>query len=468
MKEDRSGTSQQHESWKDSLLLGLLILFPFAFAFDFKGATGGTWAQFIMATYAVFVFLCLLFAGPLRPTRPARLAIILTAAFFFLGCFMAGLNSVPFDRAIRIIFLFWLFLSGLWVGCAAANSAALGRTLFHAMVGAGLCSLFFRYYYATDVAGVGLHEMRYQVLSPAISCLIAYICASFCFMRKISVPVLFTAIATTVIIALSVTRSYIIAAVFMVMGVPIIVFRLSWNNSRHDAFRLWRKIGLWFVSCGLVAGLLFAAFLRPDLLEVWAGRMYSQRALTVSGVDVNYITRVAEASGIWKEVSSGKESLLFGMGFGNSYQWDYDYVGEVGSVSQDMVYAFFAPTWEPAHSAFSYALFFGGVPALLWQIWMFAMPLVSGWRVIPLMRRCTDWKLLQLFLFNMLVVWMYLSQSITSNPWGERLSAQFLGLSMGMLLAFSKLFIQPELRRAAMHTSANGGQIQRLAANRQR
>lgn len=426
------------EPWKNDLLRVLLIAYPFSFALDFKGPGGGSLEQIVMAVSSVAVFLAILITGSLRATRGIKLIICSSFFFSVLGCLTAVYYSVPADQMVRLVFPYWLFTTGVWAGTVAANSLELAWGLFRAMVSAGVISLFFRYYYATEVSGLEMDEMRYQVLSPAICSLIAYVCATFCFMRKLNLTAMFIGGVTIVVISLSVTRSFLITFCFTVVGVSLLIMRLNWDNPGHKIYLRWRKIGLIFVCCGSVIGLAAAYEIRPAVFDAWASRLYSDRVNTSSGDDVNLISRVAEAKGIWEEVSETPLKMFFGKGFGNTYHWSDSYMADVRSVSEEIVTTFFVPTWNAAHSPFTYALLFGGIPAMIWQVWIFAAPLWHGWQRLRWLRTIADSRFLQIFTFNLLSLFLFLSQSLTSNPFGERLSAQYLGLSIGLLLAAEK------------------------------
>lgn len=134
------------------------------------------------------------------------------------------------------------------------------------------------------------------------------------------------------------------------MGVSLLITRLNWGNPGHKIYFRWRKIGLIIVCCGTVIGFAAAYKIRPDVFDVWASRLYSDRVNTSSGDDVNLISRVAEAKGIWEEVSETPLKIFFGKGFGNTYHWSDSYMADVRSVSEEIVTTFFAPTWNAAHS----------------------------------------------------------------------------------------------------------------------
>jgi hypothetical protein len=427
------------ESWKRSLRGALLFLFPFSFALDFRGDEGGSLVQTLMALFSLFCMLTIFATGRLRPERGVLAIIVYSTFVIGLGIGVAMLNGVPFDRWIRVAFPFVLFVWGIWAGSVAANSQTHFENLYRGVVVAGAVSVMFRYFYSTAVSGIELDEMRYQVLSPAIFSLLAYICAYFSFTNKLRIAPMMVAGAVLISIALSITRSPIFAVSVAVIGVPYLIFRLSFRNPAHSSFSRWRKYSLVTMVISVIGGLVLTFYLRPDFLAEWSQRLFTARVVTRSGEDVNYVTRIAEAKGFWDSVSGSPWTIIAGEGFGNMYQWAYEYTGEVASVSDQMVYAFFAPTWTAGHSPFTYALFFGGLIGATWQIYVFVMPAIRGWRMLRIMRPVNDAGILQLFTFGFLSIFLFFSQSLTSNPFGERLSGQYFGIAIGLLLSVPKI-----------------------------
>jgi hypothetical protein len=301
------------------------------------------------------------------------------------------------------------------------------------MAVAGLVSVLFRYLYAVRISGMVVDEMRYQILSPALIFLMAYVYARLSVFRTLSVFVFFVIVTSVIVILVSLTRSYVISVVFLMVGGSFLTWRLDPRNRWADLFSVRRFLVLTSAVFAGAFGLAAANVIRPDIIESWQARLFADQALTSSGSDVNLVSRIAEASGIWNQTMESPRSAIFGSGFGNLYQWDYTFAGEVSSVSVEMVYAFFAPTWSMAHSPFTYALFFGGAVGLLWQLWFFIYPLAVGVRNLPSFIGSDQREVRFLYVFCMLAIWLCVSQSLTSNPLGERMSAQFLGVVIGLL-----------------------------------
>lgn len=425
---------------------GLLLpvfLFPFAFCFDFRGAEGGTIAQVAMAAVAASLFLGIVIIWPINGiTRLAKHTIALSGVAILVGLGSAFLQDVRFEQALRVSIPFALFFAGLWTGAAIAKSKSAYRCAMMAMVISAMGSLCFRYFYATDVAEMAMEDMRYQILSPANSTLLAYVCATFCFMRVWNPFVALVACALVGVIAISLTRSYLLTVAVAFLAVIAMLYLFSWRSVAHRHFITWRLRAGFLLIIASVGGAFFADVIRPGVWDAWYFRLFEHRS-GLSGHDFTLITRVAEARGIWEEVSHSVGTFLFGRGFGGEYYWSVEYLDELRAIYGSTSSKAFQSMWHTGHSAFTYALFFGGVIGLVWQIWIFVAPMRRMAVLRTWLRGTSDGQVLQAVMFNALSVVLYLSQSITANPFGERISAQFLGLSIGMLLALRPMIPLP-------------------------
>jgi hypothetical protein len=433
-KPNKEGAGQN----KLFVLKTLLSILPLSFSFDFRGEEGGAVIQILMAAFAVFLSLLILIYYKTSWNHLAVITLSYTVAIIAGGTLIAVYNDVPLDRCLRVVFPYVLFLGGICCGSIAGSSQILLNNLSRGMVIATGISVMFRYYYSTQLENIEINAMRYQLLSPASSTLIAYICARVAFMQKISLLDVILTIITTMSVSISITRSYLITIMFAILCSSSLTAALSWRNQLHAKFRVGRRVGLIVLVSSILTGSGFAFALRPDVFIQWSERLVTKRVETNTGDDVNFISRIAEAKGIWEIINEEPKNLIFGMGFGNTYLWSYDYAVDIGSVGYDMMQSMFAPTWWASHSPFTYAMFFGGVPALIWQLWIFYIPISSGLSQLAVMRRQNDSSILINYLTSMLSVLLYLSMSITANPLGERMSAQLLGCSVGILVGLRR------------------------------
>ncbi len=417
--------------WKHTVLKPLLFLYPFCFTFDFRGEFGGSFSQAIMiimcAALTVFIFAI---EGIKSPSRDFKL-IFNTAVVISVGLIVALLYSVPYGQIVRAALPYILLLFGIWIGRVSCQSYKLAGSLYNALIISGIISLFFRAYYATSEAGITMEEMRYQIVTPVLPTLLAYVLSASFFSKKLSIYSITISVLSMVTILLSITRSYVITFVSLFILIVYLVIKFNNIKTHYEFIRIRRFATLAIPVSVILAGIVAYIF-RPDVFDSWIDRLYASRVLTVYGNDINFITRIAEAEGIWNSVKGDAINVVFGMGYGNIYEWEYKYAAEVESVSVNMLNTFWAPTWVPGHSPFTYALFFGGLVALIWQIYVLLYPIISAIKGLNLLKNSSDQLCLQIAIFSFASLVLYLSQCFTSNPINDRISAMFIGLTIGI------------------------------------
>jgi hypothetical protein len=407
-----------------------------ALAFDFKGESGGSTAQFVM------VGICLVCAGPIviawllaRPHR-TKFLFIATTAVVALGMVVAGKEGVPFFYSGRIVVNYVLFLAGVGVGGELLRFADGGKILRRLIVVTATISAAFTYFYATRVAGIALDEARYQLVSPVVVSLIAYLATRVVLLDRIDARVGIVAAVAFIPMILSVTRSYLISLAFAAVAVIACLSLLA--KVRPEFRGQWKRKAFGFFAVGVAASLAIAVAvkLRPDVFERWEQRTGQQRLISGYGTDMTYVTRAAEALGIWERVTESPTNFVFGLGFGSFYHWSERYAPELDSIDPHLLIDS-RQIWYPAHSAFTYSLFFGGLIGLAWQLWMYALPLWRGVRSLGDDCAVATIPELGWMVFGVTSIWLFLSQSLTSNPLGARLSAFVLGASIALTLSLA-------------------------------
>jgi hypothetical protein len=352
-------------------------------------------------------------------------------------------RSVPFERVVRVALPFALLLLGIAVGAVAASDGRRVSYLVRAMVAAGCVSAATRYYYSTGVAGISISEMRYQLLSPALPSLIAFVVARVAYAGRMDVWTMVTAMVVTISISLSITRAFLVVPIAAVACVFLLdrLFDVRGLKIR----RLWpnRFMSTAVVGAAMLCGAVVAVAARPQVLQDWIGRVTTRASAT--GQDVTFLTRLAEAEGVWEQVTQSASSFLFGRGFGNTYSWSAKYVAEFQTITSGL-FEEFSGVWYPGHSCYTYALFFGGLFALMWQIYIVALPVIvvfAGRQQTFMSNHVlaeSPWR----YAFIVSSIILYTSQSFTANPLGERLAGLFMGLTTGLLLASERSKATPE------------------------
>jgi hypothetical protein len=411
-----------------------IVTFSLSLALDFKAEEGGNLWQIPMVLSAFVSFVgVVLFTPVSSPSREYSRLWMTTAAVIALGLASAVIFHAPWEHTSRVCVPFFLYLAALRVGVSAASSRKSLGILYHAMMVGATIALIFRYIYATHIAHLAIEEMRYQILSPVNVCLLAYIGASFAFSRRISFWPLITTSLLAIVILLAVTRVYLITGAFFLAAIWAFVRKLDDPTARISPYRQTRRAGFSLLIIALIGGLIVAVALRPEVLQLWYARVFHQKS-QISGTDITLITRLAEAKGIWHEISATPISILIGRGFGNSYYWSLDYLDELRAVYGSTSAIAFSPIWYAGHSSFTYALFFGGLVGLSWQMYAFSTPIRQAFRLVLPISHARDDEILRFYLCSALSVILFLSEAFTSNPFAERMAAQYLGLASGILL----------------------------------
>jgi len=415
----------------------LALVLPFVFCFDFRGEEGGTLIQYLMGIVSLLIpCFCLI---------QAKFKVVERTGFFMVFSFIAilvGLSSAiiydaPVEQVVRVAFPFVVFVVSFWVGALVGEDSRVCGRVAIACVISGVVSSLFRLYYGFVLGGLVVDSVRYQILSPALPLLCAYAVAAVCYSRRLPWLAIVLACFVCSVIALSVTRSFIITLSLAILGAIFCLWRVGFGNSYHVSFSRWRVPALVLVLLAFMSGIGAAAFFRPDVLNEWYVRLFFARS-SIDGYDITYITRVAEAVGIWEGVSASPVSLLIGRGFGNFYYWSADYVAHMRQISESTPDEFISGGWAASHSAFVYGLFFGGVIGAVWVVYIFMVPLYRAACGLRLWRAVVECAELRLIVFFFLTVLLYFSQSFTSDPFGERMSAQLLGITSGILVVISR------------------------------
>ena len=421
-------------NWRSRLCL--CVFFPLAF--DFKGEEeGGSIVQYVLLGLTFSFALFTLFRRPFRGKLHDNLFLAFSVLVTCSGFAMAFTNDVSWSISLRVGLQYVLFVLGAALAASVLPDINSLPRFARSLAFITLLSVVFRFVYAFAFKGVHLDDARYQILSAALPVLLAYLTSYGLLLRKITMFSLVGTVAAVAPVVLSVTRSFIITGFCCLI---VIVWGLWWAvRSGYLA----KKSLISYQIAGLVAagflagGVLLAVILRPGLLETWEARIFESNT-TSSATDVTFMTRKAEAVGIWNQVVVSPLSLMFGSGFGTSYSWDTSYAPDLLSSGAVGVGDFVGRTFAP-HSVFTGGLLYGGVFGLIWTFSIFICPIH---RLLKRTKRNSVEKSFSEFawlLFLMGCVLYFASQSITSNPMGERLSALLLGFAVNMALLKPKL-----------------------------
>jgi len=406
-----------------------LVLFVVSFAFDFKGRSGGSIAQYAMAVVNSISFLWL--AAVYRLRLPfsgwSGLLFWLWVVFLAAGSVAAFFSEIAPGHYIRTIYPFVLFAEGylvaLWVGRDIKGAGVLVST----MLWVGIVSCVFTVWWGLHFTGMGFGDIRYQILSP----LIPFVLVVGVFDLFISGRNRFWAFVLLVfvgaLIMVSVTRG-----MFLVVGVvgAGALSALMWSGSSGPVSLSRQTVRSGIVALGVIAVMLVvAAVVAPDLWGRWLYRMFGAFQAT------SLWMRVAAAVGQWHQLTADLSSLLLGKGFGHTYHYASEYAATIGSYWR--IGNMEASMWYPGEFMWITPLFYSGVLIGTAASGMLLLGVMRAVRTMRDLLRSPEWRSMRVrsLWLGSLGYLGFIGASFTANPFIFRQSALFMGLSLGLIYA---------------------------------
>lgn len=404
----------------------LIVIFVLSFAFDVKGAKGGSFVQFAMAALnvATFLLLAVRFRG-LLPRRGASAGILIVwCALLIVGSLGSAIYSVPFSQYMRTIFPFFLFAEGFMVAWWAGRRYDDAAVLVYAMSSAAVISLFFTLWWGFYFTGNAATSIRYQILSPLIPYLVIVAAFDLMFLRRRRLVSIALLAITLGVIGLSITRSMLLV-IFLVLVAVFAAVILKWLAGRLLVPKpvLRTILGGTGISGLALVGALFAA---PDVIDRWINRALGPHH------NVTFWTRVAAVVQQWEQVVSRPTAWFFGRGFGQNYHYATSFASMlIPYVPSDR---FHMSVWFPAEFMWIAPVYYAGlivgpmvICALLWGgvIAFRSLLSLTGQNAWADIVRRPYW-------LGALGYFAFLGTGFTSDPFIVRLAAMFMGLTLGL------------------------------------
>jgi hypothetical protein len=419
----------------------LLWVFALSFALDYRAsvareASGGTGLdQLLFVALAGGSTLAILALGRrFLVVRPLAWLIFGWGGFLGFMLLNAFAQGVDPGRSLRVIFPLFLCLAGLInvhiAGCAGIRPARIVAPILVA----ACVNVVWRITHGILFKGVTLETARTEVQSSANNWLAAFIGASLLLRRHLR-PSLFVALAILFGgILITVTRSLL----FPVLASALATTACLLLGARWKIYRP-REIPRRFALSAALSALALAAVAlmavaSPQIIERWNERLFhhaSDRNLTT---DISWLTREAEASAIFEILNADPIHYVFGKGIGNSYYWDPDYLPELRLVYPPDV-ELGGEIWFAGHSTWTYALFSGGAIGLLAYLALFGATAGLGLRAAHANASDPGPDIWIAFLPAIATACL-LSETLTSNPFDERLASLIFGMMAGLPQTF--------------------------------
>ena len=218
---------------------------------------------------------------------------------------------------------------------------------------------------------------------------------------------------------------------------------VSWRQ--YEWSGLWKRLlPVGGVLALVIAALGAAALVEPLMIERWNERLFHNAYAQNIGSDISYLTRKAEADAIWKILSDDPVHFVHGRGLGTSYHWDSAYLPEIWMVipkeTMDV-----DDIWFAGHSVWTYGLLSGGVIAVVAYLVLFGA--TAAFSLVAARANSSDpgpdqWLAFLPFIATACLI----SETLTANPFQERLTGILFGMMVGLPQAFM-------VRASWIHTS---------------
>ncbi|HVJ44782.1 MAG TPA: hypothetical protein VM511_00240 [Luteolibacter sp.] len=419
---------------------GLFWVFMLSFAFDYRssdtanGSSSGIDQMLFLLLWAVSTGGIFILGWKYLLVRPGAWLIALWGLFVAYMACNAILQGVVFAHWFRMLLPLMFLFAGLMnthiAGCVGIRPAHLVTPVFVA----ACINVIWRIVQGFLFKGLTLETVRIEVQSPSGNWIAAWIgCAvllrsRFHWTVLVAVGVLFTGIFITVTRSLlfPVFASAAASMVCFAMGVHWRQFQWSDLLKRLAPVGLAAALGLFFLGA--------VAVFQPIMIERWNERLFHNAYDRNLTADISYLTRKAEADAIWKRLTVEPYHLLNGNGIGASYDWDVAYMPEISLVIP-VTDGLGTNVWSIGHSTWTYSLFSGGIIAfatyasLLLGVIIFSLKAARANASDP---GPDQWLAFLPFIATCCV----LSETLTSNPFNERLAGITFGVMAGLSQAF--------------------------------
>ncbi len=435
----------------------LLWLFMLSFAFDYRaaesrqmGAGAGLDQMIFLMMAGISTVGILLLGRRFLLVRPGAWFHLLWGGYLIYMILNSLLQGVPPARCLRIALPLALCFAAM-LNCHIAGCMGLRPSKIVAPIFFAACTnIFWRIFQGLVFKGVTLETSRFNLQSPGNNWISAWIgCAlllrpKFHWTLLVACGMLFTGIVVTV------TRSLLIPGIVSVI-VASFCFLLGCRWGSYRLADLPKRM-IPFAGAGVVilfAAIIAALFL-PELLERWDERLFhlaSDRNLTA---DISYLTRKAEVDAYVEILSREPLHFINGKGVGASYYWHPAYKPEIFLVydpGPDTDY----DLWFAGHSTWTYSMFSGGIIALLAQIALFVGIIAASLKAAAANASHPghdQWLAYLPFISTIALM----SETITANPFDERL----VGILVGMMAGLPQAFL---VRASWLHASTRHAEV---------
>ncbi|MCB1229714.1 MAG: hypothetical protein KDN19_05585 [Verrucomicrobiae bacterium] len=431
-----------------AVLRWCLVVFLFSFAFDYKAPdltfaaqkTGGSFFQFAFLGLAlVSSGLALLIGWRHLLVRPGIYLILAWwgyIAYLLTVSFLSGNEPGRILRLVITPLLLGLALTTTHIAaCAGMRPGEAVRWYLAAALTSVVWNLFFGIFGYEQ----SLDEVRMEILSPAIRFLFAWVGCSLLLRRTFSWWTIFVLAVPMIPTVLSITRSLAFPIMASAMGATFcLILGIMWRlyPPSHPA----KRIGPLAIGavCGLGA-IVILALAMPQVTERWTERLFHNKGGGATTEDLSSLMRKAEAKAMVDILSNDPISYIYGKGLGAAYYWDESFYPELFQVYPEDRHQFAEEIYTAGHCTWTFAIFSSGIIGVLVTLGMFfavmGYSLWAAWTNSQTVMGRWAWDAHLLF-FPFVAMLCTLSESITRNPFDDRMT----GVLFGFVAALPQFF----------------------------
>ena len=439
----------------------LFALLFFVLAFDFRGEeAGGSLYQYVIVSvsYALALLLLVINAGRLSQIPKRQYVVSVLLVLLFLISFpISIMNGVAFDRYIRVVTPFFLFVT-VFVSVLITHGVQMRFSYVEKiLVGSAIVNAIWKAGYALIYLRISIYEMRYQLLSIGTAFILAYSACQFFVSSKSGrrywwlIPLSVSGIA----ILMSITRTHLASAGVMLGG----VFMYYVLNHRVDEVKA--KVGSAIASFVLLAGFVafvvlpMALYFRPDVIDQWVNRIFYAQKIGVD-IDPTGAVRLAQMRGQLDSLIDNPRDILFGRGFGQHYQMSVDLIvaNQGFSGRLEDVEFMTGESWVNADSVYTPVLFCGGLSLFI----VFLYLIINGLKLIKIDVRSGN---RMEYAWVGLVILYFAVVGFFGNFMLDRYGAPLVGAvcALAMIIGEKRVGPQLDLRRTQAKDSENNSQL---------
>ncbi|RYD31775.1 MAG: hypothetical protein EOP87_14095 [Verrucomicrobiaceae bacterium] len=448
--QDHIGIPQARQAvWVERLLWVFLL----SFALDYRNSTAREGGSGMGIDQLLFLASCigstasiLLLGWRYLVVRPGAWLIGFWGLFIGFMLLNATLQGVHPGRSIRVILPLVFCLFGIINAHIAGCMGIRPSRIVTPVLVAACINVIWRIFHGFVFKDASLETVRLEVQSPANNWIAAWIGCAVLLRGRFHWNLLMACGVLFIGIFITVTRSLIFPVMASALACGICyLLGIRWGNFHWSG--LAKRLLPIAAAVGLVMFALgMTAIFEPVMIERWNERLFHNAYAQNLSSDISYLTRKAEADAMWKILSDDPVHFIHGKGIGTSYYWDSAYLPEIWMVFPKEE-AGFDDIWFAGHSVWTYGLLSGGIIALSSYLVLFSG--VCVFSLVAARANASDpgpdqWLAFLPFVATLCLI----SETLTANPFQERLVGILYGIMAGLPQAFM-------VRSSWIHTSSS-------------